>query len=394
MGVGFCWCRSAGKLSEPPKGVNAATHSQKRAAIYKNGVYIRTFENLSIAHGFYFPPPRRASPTLDGWIVGLTDIAPLTDTPRTLDLLESLIGEVEQVFHGKEEVVRLAVAALLARGHILFEDVPGVGKTTLAQALGTALGLSFRRIQFTSDLLPSDVLGVSIFNPRTSEFETRLGPIFTNLVLADEINRAPPRTQSGLLQAMQEGQVSLDDETFQLPRPFMVMATQNPLEHHGTYPLPESQVDRFLMRLTIGYPGESAERQILLESTNEDPWEQRIKAVLEPTQVLGLQQKVSQVEVDDSLVGYVMAIVQRTRVEPRLQMGVSPRGAIGLLGASRAFALLSGRDYLVPSDIQKLAMPCLAHRILPVGVAAASHEAHEEAEAIVRDILEDIAVPV
>ena len=327
-------------------------------------------------------------------MVSLTDIATFTDTPRTLDLLESLIGEVEQVFHGKEEVVRLAVAALLARGHILFEDVPGVGKTTLAKALGTALGLSFRRIQFTSDLLPSDVLGVSIFNPRTSEFEIRLGPIFTNLVLADEINRAPPRTQSGLLQAMQEGQVSLDDETFQLPQPFMVMATQNPLEHHGTYPLPESQVDRFLMRLTIGYPGESAERQILLESTNEDPWEQRIKAVLEPTQVLGLQQKVSQVEVDDSLVGYVMAIVQRTRVEPRLQMGVSPRGAIGLLGASRAFALLSGRDYLVPSDIQKLAMPCLAHRILPVGVAAASHEAHEEAEAIVRDILEDIAVPV
>ena len=159
----------------------------------------------------------------------MTDIATITDSPRTLDLLESLIGEVERVFHGKEEVVRLAVAALLARGHILFEDVPGVGKTTLAHALATALGLSFRRIQFTSDLLPSDVLGVSIFNPRTSEFETRLGTIFTNLVLADEINRAPPRTQSGLLQAMQEGQVSLDDETFQLPQPFMVMATQNPL---------------------------------------------------------------------------------------------------------------------------------------------------------------------
>jgi MoxR-like ATPase len=323
----------------------------------------------------------------------LTDIATISDTPKTLNLLDALIDEVEQVFHGKEEVIRLAVAALLARGHILFEDVPGVGKTTLAHALATALGLSFRRIQFTSDLLPSDVLGVSILNPRTSEFETRLGPIFTNLVLADEINRAPPRTQSGLLQAMQEGQVSLDNETFPLPQPFMVMATQNPLEHHGTYPLPESQVDRFLMRLTIGYPGESAERQILLESTTEDPWE-RIRAVLDPTQVLGLQQKASQVEAEDSLVGYVMAIVQRTRDEPRLQMGVSPRGAIGLLGASRAYALLSGRDYLVPSDVQKLAVPCLAHRILPVGAAAASHEAHEEAGAIVQDILEDIAVPV
>jgi MoxR-like ATPase len=324
----------------------------------------------------------------------VTDTATSTDVLQSADLLERLIGEIERVFHGKEEVVRLAVAALLARGHILFEDVPGVGKTTLSQALGTALGLSFRRIQFTSDLLPSDVLGVSIFNPRTSEFETRLGPIFTNLVLADEINRAPPRTQSGLLQAMQEGEISLDDETFQLPQPFMVMATQNPLEHHGTYPLPESQVDRFLMRLTIGYPGESAERQILMESTREDPWEHRIKAVLEPEQVLGLQQKVSQVEVDDSLVGYVMDIVQSTRVDPRLQMGVSPRGAIGLLGASRAYALLNGRDFLVPSDVQKLAMPCLAHRIVPVGAAAASHEAHEEAGAIVQNILEEVAVPV
>ena len=324
----------------------------------------------------------------------MTDTATVTDIPRSLDLLDSLIAEVERVFHGKEDVVRLAVAALLARGHILFEDVPGVGKTTLARALGTALGLSFRRIQFTSDLLPSDVLGVSIFNPRTSEFEIRLGPIFTNLLLADEINRAPPRTQSGLLQAMQEGEVSLDDETFQLPQPFMVMATQNPLEHHGTYPLPESQVDRFLMRLTIGYPGESAERRILLESTRDDPWERRIKAVLEPEQVLGLQKEVSRIEVDDSLVGYIMDIVQRTRVDPRLQMGVSPRGAIGLLGASRAYALLSGRNFLVPSDVQRLAMPCLAHRILPVGASAASHEAHEEAGAIVRDILEDIPVPV
>ena len=324
----------------------------------------------------------------------MTDTATVTDIPRSLDLLDSLIAEVERVFHGKEDVVRLAVAALLARGHILFEDVPGVGKTTLARALGTALGLSFRRIQFTSDLLPSDVLGVSIFNPRTSEFETRLGPIFTNLLLADEINRAPPRTQSGRLQAMQEGEVSLDDETFQLPQPFMVMATQNPLEHHGTYPLPESQVDRFLMRLTIGYPGESAERRILLESTRDDPWERRIEAVLEPEQVLGLQKEVSRIEVDDSLVGYIMDIVQRTRVDPRLQMGVSPRGAIGLLGASRAYALLSGRNFLVPSDVQKRAMPCLAHRILPVGASAASHEAHEEAGAIVRDILEDIPVPV
>ena len=324
----------------------------------------------------------------------LADTTAIRDTLPTVDLVERLIGEVEQVFHGKEEVVRLAVSALLARGHILFEDVPGVGKTTLAHALATAVGLSFRRIQFTSDLLPSDVLGVSIYNPRTSEFETRPGPIFTNLVLADEINRAPPRTQSGLLQAMEEGEVSLDDTTFQLPQPFMVMATQNPLEHHGTYPLPESQVDRFLMRITIGYPGEAAERRILQESTEEGDWERRIKPVLTPAEVLTLQNQVAEVQTEDSLMGYLMEIVRRTRIEPRLRMGVSPRGAIGLFRASRAYALLSGRDFLVPSDIQHLAGPCLAHRILPIGATAATHEAHEEAGAIVDEILEDVAVPV
>ena len=324
----------------------------------------------------------------------MADSTTVRDVLPAVDLLERLISEVEQVFHGKEEVVRLSVSALLARGHILFEDVPGVGKTTLAHALATALGLSFRRIQFTSDLLPSDVLGVSIYNPRTSEFETRPGPIFTNLVLADEINRAPPRTQSGLLQAMEEGQVSLDDKTFELPQPFMVMATQNPLEHHGTYPLPESQVDRFLMRITIGYPGEAAERRILQESAEEGAWELRIRSVLTPAEVLQFQNGVSEVRAEESIMSYLMEIVRRTRVEPRLRMGVSPRGAIGLYRASRAYALLNGRDFVVPSDVQHLAGPCLAHRILPIGAAAATHEAHEEAGAIVDEILEDVAVPV
>ena len=316
------------------------------------------------------------------------------ETCASVETLNRLIDEVELVFHGKEEVIRLAVAALLAKGHILFEDVPGVGKTTLAHALASVLGLSFKRIQFTSDLLPSDVLGVSVYNPRTSEFETRPGPIFTNVVLADEINRAPPRTQSGLLQAMQEGRVSIDNETHDLPMPFMVLATQNPLEHHGTYPLPESQVDRFLMRLAIGYPGAEAERRILLESTEEEPWEQRIQAVLTPSRVLELQSEVGEIQVDASLVDYLMEIVRRTRSEPRLRMGVSPRGAIALFSAARALALLDGRRYLVPSDIQRLAGPCLAHRLLPIGATAATHEAHEESSAILEEIMEDVVVPV
>src|SRR5687767_1939671 len=194
--------------------------------------------------------------------------------------LDSLVDAVETVFHGKRDVVRFAVAALLARGHVLFEDIPGVGKTTLSRALAAALGLSFRRIQFTSDLLPSDVLGVSIYNPRENTFEVRPGPIFTNIVVADEINRAPPRTQSGLLEAMQEGRVTIDERSHELPRPFLVMATQNPLEHHGTYPLPESQLDRFLMRLTIGYQDQRAERRILLESIHAHDPAAELRAVL------------------------------------------------------------------------------------------------------------------
>ena len=311
-----------------------------------------------------------------------------------LKLLEQLVDEVEVVFHGKRNVVRLALAALLARGHILFEDVPGVGKTTLAHALARSLGLTFRRIQFTSDLLPSDVLGVSLFNPKTSEFETRPGPIFTNVLLADEINRAPPRTQSGLLQAMQEGQVTIDDQTIQLPAPFLVLATQNPLEHHGTYPLPESQLDRFLMRLTIGYPGEEAERRILNESSQLEEMLERIRSVLPPTQILELQAMVDEVRADPTLVDFLMEIVARTRVEPRLQIGVSPRGAVALFRASRAYALVQGRSYLVPDDILTLTVPCLAHRLLPVGTAASTAEAHQESAILLEEIIREVPVPV
>jgi MoxR-like ATPase len=305
-----------------------------------------------------------------------------------------LVQEVETVFHGKREVVRLALACVLARGHVLFEDVPGVGKTTLAHALAKTLGVGFRRIQFTADLLPSDVLGVSVFNPKTADFETRRGPLFTNVVLADEINRAPPRTQSGLLEAMQEGSVTIDDQTHELPKPFVVMATQNPLEHHGTYPLPESQLDRFLMRITIGYPGREAERRILTESAVIGPIMDRLRTVLSTAQVLALQERVEEVQVDQVILDYLMAIVDKTRTSSQLRMGVSPRGNIQLFRAARAFALTQGRTYLVPDDVQNLVVPCLAHRILPTGTTGSTLDAHEQATRILEGILDEVEAPV
>jgi len=298
------------------------------------------------------------------------------------------------VFHGKREVVRLATAALLARGHVLFEDVPGVGKTTLAHALAKALGLGFRRIQFTADLLPSDLLGVSVYNPQTTNFETRPGPIFANVILADEINRAPPRTQSGLLEAMQEGNVTIDDRTFELPRPFLVMATQNPLEHHGTYPLPESQLDRFLMRITVGYPDDAAERRILTASASFEPVMDRLRTVLSPTQVMQLQERVEEVDVDPAILDYLMAIVAATRSTRKLRMGASPRGSIALYRAARAYALTQGRTYLVPDDVRDLVVPCLAHRILPTGASGTTMDVHEEAAGVLESLLEEVEAPV
>jgi MoxR-like ATPase len=324
----------------------------------------------------------------------MTESASAQDVRPSLALLDRLVSEVETVFHGKRRVVRLAVAALLARGHILFEDVPGVGKTTLAQALARAVGLSFKRIQFTSDLLPSDVLGVSVYAPAEGTFQVRPGPIFTQVVLADEINRAPPRTQSGLLEAMQDGRVTIDDETRRLPRPFLVMATQNPLEHHGTYPLPESQLDRFLVRLTIGYPDAEAERRILLESVGSTSPVESVKAVLSPTQVLELQDEVERVEADASLVDYLMEIVRRTREAPGFRLGVSPRGAVALFRAARAYALTHGRSYLVPDDVRELVVPCLAHRLLPSGAGGATYEAHEEAAHLLGSLVDEVEVPV
>jgi len=307
------------------------------------------------------------------------------------DTVRILHASVEQALVGKPEVVRLAIVALLARGHLLIEDVPGVGKTTLAQALAQSLGISFQRIQFTSDLLPSDILGVSVFDPRKSEFEFKPGPIFANIILADEINRTTPKTQSSLLEAMNEAQVSLDHHTYRLPRPFMVLATQNPLEYQGTHPLPESQLDRFLLRIRIGYPDESHER-LILRGAGAAVLD-RLQPVLSGEAVQELQAQVETVKVEESLLGYVMAIVQATRSHAALALGVSPRGSLALVRAAQALALTEGRSYCIPDDIKQLAIPALAHRVIPRARWEAAGDRHDDAETVIREILHDIPVP-
>jgi MoxR-like ATPase len=300
-----------------------------------------------------------------------------------------LEANLSRALVGKAEVVRLAVVGLLARGHLLIEDVPGVGKTTLAAALARSLGAGFQRIQFTSDMLPSDVLGVAVYEPDKHEFVFKPGPIFTNIVLADEINRTTPKTQSSLLEAMNEAQVSLDHTTHSLPRPFMVLATQNPREHAGTFPLPESQLDRFLLRIRIGYPSEADERTILRGSGT--PVVESLETVLDAADVIELQDAVELVRTDDSVVDYVLAIVTATRRSRMLSLGVSPRGSLALLRAARAHALADGRSYLVPDDVKRLAVPALAHRVLLAGPAADG--AGAGAEAVIRTIVQDVPVP-
>ena len=298
---------------------------------------------------------------------------------------------VEQIpdWRGKPEVVRLAVVGLLARGHLLIEDVPGVGKTTLAAALACSIGAGFQRIQFTSDLLPSDVLGVSIYRPERGEFVFQPGPIFTNIVLADEINRTTPKTQSALLEAMNEAQVSLDHSTYPLPRPFMVLATQNPREYAGTYPLPESQLDRFLLRIRIGYPGAPDEKGILRGAAVQ-PLE-GLEPVLAQGDVLALQEAADRVRVDDAVLDYVMALVSATRASHLLALGVSPRGSLALLRAARAQALADGRDYLVPDDVKSLAVPAFAHRVIVKG-GSGEGGGSIGGESVIRAIVQEVPV--
>lgn len=306
--------------------------------------------------------------------------------------LGALTERLEGSLRGKAEVVRLSLACLLSRGHLLIEDVPGVGKTTLANALARAVDCGFHRLQFTADMLPADVTGVSVFNAHANEFEFKPGPVFTNFLLADEINRATPKTQSALLEAMNEGQVSVDGQTYPLGRPFMVLATQNPLEHHGTYPLPESQLDRFLMRLRIGYPDAANEREILRRGPG-DP-QSHAPALLSGAEVLELQAEAEKVRVDEAIIDYILAIVERTRTHESLTLGVSPRGAQALYRAAQAMALLDGRTYATPDDVKRLAVPVFAHRVaLSTRVAAAQRTA-TAAERIIEEILTLTEVPL
>jgi len=311
---------------------------------------------------------------------------------QRLEHLLELRRAVEGALEGKAEVVELALTALLARGHILIEDVPGVGKTTLARALARAVGGEMRRVQFTSDLLPSDVLGVSIFDQRTSEFVLRHGPVFSNVLLADEINRASPRTQSALLEAMSDEQVSLDGKTHPLPEPFLVVATQNPQDFAGTFPLPESQLDRFMMRIRIGYPPPQVEMRLMMEPEHDRI--QSVPVVLDPKGLVSLQREVDRVTMDSALGTYLQALVTATRGSPTLSLGASTRAGMNLSRAARAKALLNGRDYCIADDIHSLAVPVFAHRVRLAAHAEGYAPSREETEAAIREVIARVPVPL
>ncbi len=307
--------------------------------------------------------------------------------------LQKLQLAIETVIKGKPEAIHQSIVTLLAGGHLLLEDVPGVGKTTLAQTISRALDCSFQRVQFTSDLLPSDILGVSIFNQQTSRFEFQQGPIFANVVLADEINRTTPKTQSSLLEAMAEGRVTIENKTYDLPRPFLVLATQNPIEHHGTYPLPESQLDRFLMRIRIGYPAIENEKQILRSQSLNHPIEQ-MAPVMSAAEVLELQQAARRVKVDDSLLDYLMKIVEATRNSELLDLGISPRGSLALFRAAQALALTEERDYCLADDIKRLVIPVFSHRIIVNSRYSSRLRKGEEADGVLSEIVKNVPVPI
>jgi MoxR-like ATPase len=297
------------------------------------------------------------------------------------------------VIRGKDEAIELVLVSLLARGHVLVEDVPGVGKTTLAHTLARSINCSFNRVQFTSDLLPSDVVGISIYNQAAGGFEFKPGPIFTNVLLADEINRTTPKTQSALLEAMNEEQVTVDNKTYRLPQPFVVIATQNPIEHHGTYPLPESQLDRFLLRIRMGYPAEESEKEIVRQLSTTRKVE-ALQAVVTGEEIVALQERVKEVRMDDSLLSYLVAVAGKTRNNEYLTLGVSPRGSMALYRAAQARAALLNRDYVTPDDVKSLVIPAFSHRVMVSSRYASVSKKSNQADQILRDLLETIPVPL
>ena len=321
-----------------------------------------------------------------------TTVTASSSRPPAAHKLAELRQSIAGVVKGKDDVIQLALTALLARGHLLIEDVPGVGKTTLAQALARSFHCTFQRIQFTSDLLPSDVIGISVYNPATQEFEFKPGPIFANIIVADEINRTTPKTQSALLEAMNESQITVDNNTRPLPQPFLVLATQNPIEHHGTYPLPESQLDRFLMRIRMGYPSRESEKEIIRNHSagHADP----IEPIMDANDVVAMQQAISRVKVEESLLDYALEIIERTRQTEQLSLGVSPRGAVMLHRAAQARAFLEGRDYCLPDDLKRLIIPVFAHRVVVSSRYVSTQKKSEQAEAILQEILETTRVPL
>jgi MoxR-like ATPase len=311
-----------------------------------------------------------------------------TSTGKVVQLEAAL----RSVIRGQNSVVRLSLVALLARGHLLIEGAPGVGKTTLAQTLARSLDCTFHRVQFTSDMLPSDVLGITIYSATEQRFEFKRGPVFTNVLLADEINRTTPKTQSALLESMNEYQVTVDNHSYPLPQPFLVIATQNPIEHHGTYPLPESQMDRFLLRAQMTYPEAQSEREILRSEAGAAQLH-RLEPILTAEDVLGFQKEVAAVRVDESLITYTLEIVRKTRESEYLSLGVSPRGSLMLYRAAQAMAFIDGRDFTTPEDFKSLALPVLAHRVVANARYTSTLKKAEQTIEILGEIVESVAVP-
>jgi len=305
--------------------------------------------------------------------------------------IKKLQENIELVLIGKTECVKLILVGLFAQGHILIEDVPGVGKTTLARALAKSIDCSFQRIQFTPDLLPSDIIGVSIYHPQSDRFVFKPGPIFANIILADEINRATPRTQSSLLEAMNDIQVSVDGTTYKLPRPFMVLATQNPIEFEGTYPLPESQLDRFMMKVEIGYPSPEDEKRVITSQKISSPLDS-LSSVIKIQDIIEIQETVKDVVVDESLVDYLLKISNKTRESGLLRLGVSPRGSLALFRGAQALALVENRDYVIPDDIKKLAVPILSHRIIEKNTISGGD--NSAVSQVIEEILQEVPVPL